>query len=85
MDTELQDLGSDAFDKLEVLMTMEELFSLYFQPTDRVGITTVGDIVALVERSLAEQHSRDAQAALKRAAGGSAPVGRTERGDDGLV
>lgn len=60
MDTELRALGSDALDKLEVLMTMEELFGVYFDATDRSGVTTVGDIVDLVERSLSQDYSRNA-------------------------
>jgi hypothetical protein len=50
------DLGSeDDLEKLEVLMTMEELFSLRFDPNVRMSVRTVGDVVTLVEEGLALQ------------------------------
>ncbi|HTP17299.1 MAG TPA: phosphopantetheine-binding protein [Streptosporangiaceae bacterium] len=49
------DLGLDDVDKLEVLMTMEELFSLRFDPGVSMSVRTVGDVVALVQEELALQ------------------------------
>lgn len=47
------DLGSvDAIEVTEVLMTMEELFGLRFDPAVTESVRTVGDVVALVEREL---------------------------------
>ena len=52
----LADLGSeDDIEKLEVLMTMEELFSLRFEPNVIKSVRTVGDVVSLVEEGLALQ------------------------------
>jgi acyl carrier protein len=53
-DTHLaRDLGTDAIDTQEVLMTLEELFEVYFDPdlgVDRVE--TVGDAIDLVQEAL---------------------------------
>src|SRR5438105_3311584 len=44
------DLGSeDDLEKLEVLMTMEELFNLRFDPNVVKSVRTVGDVVSVVE------------------------------------
>jgi acyl carrier protein len=53
-DTDLiTDLGSvDAIEVTEVLMTMEELFGLRFDPAATESIRTVSDVVMLVEREL---------------------------------
>jgi acyl carrier protein len=49
----IADLGSvDDIEVLEVLMTMEELFNLRFDPEVTNSIRTVGDVVTLVEREL---------------------------------
>ena len=49
----ITDLGSvDDIEVLEVLMTMEELFNLRFDPEVTNSIRTVGDVVALVEDEL---------------------------------
>jgi hypothetical protein len=46
-------LGSeDDIEKMEVLMTMEELFGLRFDPNVSKSIRTVGDVVSLVEEGL---------------------------------
>jgi acyl carrier protein len=47
------DLGSeDDIEKMEILMTMEELFGLRFDPGVSESVRTVGDIVSLVEQGL---------------------------------
>lgn len=52
------DLGSqDDMEKMEVLMTMEELFSLRFDPNVSKSVRTVGDVVSLVEEGLALQQT----------------------------
>ena len=53
-DTDLiADLGSvDDIELLEVLMTMEELFNLRFDPEVTNSIRTVNDVIALVEREM---------------------------------
>ncbi|MGE5287129.1 MAG: acyl carrier protein [Micromonosporaceae bacterium] len=52
------DLGSeDDIEKMEVLMTMEELFSLRFDPNVSKSVRTVGDVVSLVEEGLALQQT----------------------------
>ena len=48
------DLGSvDDLEVLEVLMTMEELFDLRFDPGVSRSVRTVGDVVSIVEGELA--------------------------------
>jgi acyl carrier protein len=55
------DLGSeDDIEKLEVLMTMEELFGLRFGPNVATSVRTVGDVVSLVEEGLALQGNSSA-------------------------
>jgi acyl carrier protein len=58
-DTDLfRDLGSDAIDVLEILMTLEECFDVYFDPSERRRVQTVGDAVALVESALSVRGRR---------------------------
>lgn len=46
----VNDLGSDDIDKVEVMMTLEELFGCRFGATlDPNAVSTVGDLVSLVE------------------------------------
>ncbi len=53
-DTHLaRDLGADAIDAGEVLMTLEELFEVYFDPgLGASRVETVGDAIDLVEKTL---------------------------------
>lgn len=55
-DTHLaRDLGADEIDTREVLMTLEELFEVYFDPDpDAVRVETVGDAIDLVLEALHE-------------------------------
>ena len=46
------DLGSDRLDKLEILMTMEELFGVYFEESVPESVVTIGDLVGAVEVAL---------------------------------
>lgn len=56
LDTDLGvDLGSDDFDRLEVIMTVEELFDVRFDAAARNSIRILRDLVARVEDALAQQ------------------------------
>lgn len=52
-----EDLGSDRLDKLEILMTMEELFGVYFEESVPESVVTIGDLVAAVEDALRKPSS----------------------------
>jgi acyl carrier protein len=55
LDTDLMaDLDSDEIDRLEVLMTMEEVFDVRFSRAAQAGVRTVGDVLSLVESTLAD-------------------------------
>lgn len=43
-------LGLDSLDVIEILMAMEEEFDIISTPEDDAAVSTVGDIIALVER-----------------------------------
>lgn len=53
-DTELtRDLGADYIDTREVIMTLEELFDVYFDVAPGAeSIRTVGDVIDLVRRGV---------------------------------
>ena len=46
----VKDLGADSLDVVEMLMTIEEEFSVTVSEEDAVGIKTVGDIVNAIEK-----------------------------------
>jgi acyl carrier protein len=49
------DLGADEIDSREVLMTLEELFEVYFDPNPgAIRVETVGDAIDLVLEALRE-------------------------------
>lgn len=55
LDTDLSaDLGSDDFDRLEVIMTLEELFDVRLDPEVRESIRILRDLVTRVEEALAK-------------------------------
>ena len=55
-DTDLvDDLGSDYVDLAEVVMTMEELFGVRFDPVDSAAVRTLADVVSLVTHELTLQ------------------------------
>ncbi len=45
----VKDLGADSLDVVEMLMGLEEEFSITVPEEDAVNIKTVGDIVKLIE------------------------------------
>jgi acyl carrier protein len=58
LDTDLsQDLGTDELDRLEVLITIEELFDIRLDRSAQASIRTIRDLVAMVELALAPSHS----------------------------
>lgn len=47
----VKDLGADSLDVVEMLMSLEEEFSISVPEEDAVNIKTVGDIIKLIEES----------------------------------
>ncbi len=45
----VKDLGADSLDVVEMLMSLEEEFSITVPEEDAVNIKTVGDIIKLIE------------------------------------
>ncbi len=45
-----EDVGLDSLDVVEVLMSVEEEWGIIFDDDETVGIKTVGDVVALIEK-----------------------------------
>ncbi len=45
----VKDLGADSLDVVEMLMSLEEEFSIAVPEEDAVNIKTVGDIIELIE------------------------------------
>ena len=45
-----EDLGCDSLDVLEILMALEAEFDILSTPEDDAAVSTVGDLLALVER-----------------------------------
>ena len=45
----VKDLGADSLDVVEMLMSLEEEFSITVPEEDAVNIKTVGDIIALIQ------------------------------------
>jgi acyl carrier protein len=72
------DLESDWVDLEEVLMTMEELFTLRFDPAASSTVRTVADVVALVERGLGLQPNSNESQGSGRAS--SEPLDRQVEG-----
>ncbi|MEU7765545.1 phosphopantetheine-binding protein [Nocardia sp. NPDC049190] len=51
----VEDLGFDSLRLMELTVVLERAFDLpRYRPTDLVGVRRVGEVVALVERSVAE-------------------------------
>ncbi len=52
----VDDLGADSLDRMELVMSLEDVFPNVSIPDDEAErIKTVGDVVALVDRKLVEQ------------------------------
>lgn len=43
------DLGADSLDSVELIMSLEEEFSITIEPSQAESLNTVGEIVALVD------------------------------------
>lgn len=50
-----EDLGADDLDEIEVLMRIEEDFSITINEEALIEVVTVRDLVALVEKTIAAQ------------------------------
>lgn len=48
----LDDLGADSLDKVELIMALEEEFGISIHDDQAETISTVGDMVTVVEKSL---------------------------------
>lgn len=46
----VKDLGADSLDVVEMLMALEEEFSITVSEEDAMGIKTVGDIVKTIDK-----------------------------------
>ena len=51
--SDLSDLGIDSLDRIELTMDLEEEFDIRIRDDDAEGARTVGDVVRIVEASLA--------------------------------
>ena len=47
----VEDLGADSFDIVELIMALEEKFDINVPDEDAEKISTVGDIVAYIEKA----------------------------------
>ncbi len=47
----VKDLGADSLDVVEMLMSLEEEFSITVPEEDAVNIKTVGDIIKLIDEN----------------------------------
>ncbi len=46
----VKDLGADSLDIVEMIMTLEEQFDVSVPEEEAIGIKTVGDIVAIIDK-----------------------------------
>lgn len=51
---ELKSLGLDSLDLVEVMMKLEEEFSIEFTNDEMLSFTTVGDVLADIEKKLSK-------------------------------
>ena len=65
------DLGADSFDKMELIMTIEELFSIQICRDVTKAIQTIGDVVDAIARAgLSARHISRVKGAWKHASRG---------------
>ncbi len=50
--TSFEDLGADSLDLVELMMSLEEEFSISADEEELTGIKTVGDVVRLIEDNI---------------------------------
>ena len=51
-DTSLKELGLDSLDLVEVLMDIEEEFGIEFEDEEMMALSTVNDVLAIIERKI---------------------------------
>ncbi|MFC0397411.1 acyl carrier protein [Paraburkholderia rhizosphaerae] len=51
------DLRADSLDSVEIIMSIEEAFGVEFDEDSAAKVETVGDVVAYIERALAQKHA----------------------------
>lgn len=52
LSTSFEDLGADSLDLVELMMTLEEEYSISADEEDLTGIKTVGDVVKIIEDNI---------------------------------
>lgn len=50
--TSFEDLGADSLDLVELMMSLEEEFSISADEEELTGIKTVGDVVKMIEDNI---------------------------------
>ncbi len=53
-DTNLADLGLDSLDRADVMMRIEDEFSIQFTEEEMTGIATLSDLEKCIEKKLAD-------------------------------
>ncbi len=53
--TTFKDLGADSLDIVQLLVALEDSFDIEIPDEDMKGITNMGDMIAYVERRVAEK------------------------------
>ena len=51
-ETSLKELGLDSLDLVEVMMEIEEEFSIQFEDEEMISLKTIGDVFALIESKI---------------------------------
>ncbi len=52
LETSFEDLGADSLDLVELMMSLEEEYSISAAEEDLTGIKTVGDVVKIMEENI---------------------------------
>ncbi len=63
------DLNADSLDAIEIVMHCEERFGLEMTETELEGVYTVGDLVALIEKTLPHEGEANAVKESRASAG----------------
>ena len=64
----MHDLGADSLDRLELIMTIEELFGIKIAEKDIAGIERIGDIVAAIKNTSPSTGKMNLKSSVKRRA-----------------
>lgn len=51
------DLRADSLDSVEIIMSIEEAFGVEFDEDSAAEVETVGDVIAYIERALAQKNA----------------------------